>query len=233
MSQPLATTPTVRSELHHLQSQNEELRRYLAAQRAVVTSLERRIGKSLDSMGVHSDRLQAFSELPEWREHLAKLQHEVDSLTDLLADTMLLQKLEAGKVEVRLETIELRTLLLSVSRHLQAPTPDSICRLILELADFLPSVIADRELLEAVITDLLARGTRYSEPTSPVILGAEMMGDRILIKVTAQRFAPPGNRDFATEIVLCCRRIEVQGGEISCQPGPGGKQTVVICLRHL
>jgi len=233
MSQPLATTPTVRSELHHLQSQNEELRRYLAAQRVVITSLERRIGKSLDSMGIHCDQLQSVSATPNWKEHLVKLQNEVDGLSDLLADTMLLQKLEAGKVELRLESIELRALLLSVSRHLQAPTPDSPCRLILELADFLPSAMADRELLEAVITDLLARGTRYSEPTNPVILGAELMGDRTLIKVTAQRFAPPGNRDFATEIVLCCRRIEVQGGEISCQPGPGGKQTVVICLRHL
>jgi len=40
-----------------------------------------------------------------------------------------------------------------------------------------------------------------------------------------------GDRDFATEIVLCCRRIEVQQGQVTCEHRPNGLQVVKISLQ--
>jgi light-regulated signal transduction histidine kinase (bacteriophytochrome) len=102
--------------------------------------------------------------------------------------------------------------------------------LIYEIAPDLPLALADQELVEAVLTDLLARSLKYSDAVSPVVLGAERTGDRLNLRITAQRFAPAGSRDFATEIILCCRRIEVQRGEVTCQQHPDGLQTVTIVL---
>lgn len=231
MSQSLAATQTDSALMQQVQTQNEELRRYLIAQKAVIDSLERRVGRSLDTLGVHLKRLTPDLEATGWQLQLACLQNEVDCLSDLLADTLMLQKLEAGKVEIQLDSLDLRSLLLSVSRHLLIPKLGKDVRAIVELADDLPLVLADSELTEAVLTDLLARGCKYSEPTAPLILEAEVSGDRVQINITAQRFAPPGDRGFATEIVLCCRRIEVQGGEVSCKPHPDGLQTVTVTLR--
>ena len=231
MSPSVASTQPQSASLQQLQLETEALKKYLAAQKAVIASLERRVGRSLDTLDVHLQSLISTSEESAlWYEHLHSMQNEVNSLCDLMSDTMLLQKLEAGKVEVKLEPLTLEPLLVAVSRHWLNPKDGSASRLIYEIAPDLPPALADQELVEAVLTDLLARSLKYSDAVSPVVLGAERVGDRINLRITAQRFAPTGNRDFATEIILCCRRIEVQRGEVTCQHHPDGLQTVTIAL---
>lgn len=230
MSQP-CLLPQADVTLQQLMAENAELQKYLAAQKKVIASLERRVGRSLDSLGVHVTHLSEQGNLTSnWQEHLNSVQSEVDSLCDLLADTMLLQKLEAGKVEVNLEALNLQPVLGSVSRHLLEPKDGSQVRLLCEISSQLPLALADQDLTEAVLMDLLARGLRYSDLDRVVILGASADQEYVHLNVTAQRFAPPGNREFATEIALCCRRIEVQRGKIACQPRPDGLQTVTISL---
>lgn len=230
MSQQCALVESDSASLRQLQTENAELQKFLAAQTAVVRSLERRVGRSLETMGVHLQSLSDGLQGPAYRTHLDSVQNEVDRLCDLIADTLVLQKLEAGKVEVQLERLDLCLLLEAVSRHLLGPK-NGLVRVSCEVSPFLPYALADSELTEAVLTDLLARGLKYSDANVPVLLSAESIGDRIHVCVTAQRFAPEGNRDFATEIVLCCRRIEVQNGEVTCHPHPNGLQTVTIALQ--
>jgi signal transduction histidine kinase len=214
-----------------LQAENAKLQHYLNAQKIVIASLERRVGRSLQSMDVQVCQLtNALHNSEAWHSNLAAMQTEVDCLSDLVSDTLLLQKLEAGKVEVHLERLELQPLLWGVTRHLRVPKDGSIARLICKIDSGLPPAIADRDLTEAVLMDLLGRSLKYSDPGSPVLLEAEARCDRVYLGVTAQRFAPIGNRDFATEIMLCCRRIEVQQGEIACQHRLDGLQTVAIAL---
>ncbi|MDX2228673.1 MAG: hypothetical protein NW220_03485 [Leptolyngbyaceae cyanobacterium bins.349] len=215
--------------LQQLRSENDELRRYLEAQKKVIASLERRVGRSLSTLGVQVQRLSSGLHVEQERQSsIGTIQHEVSSLCDLLADAMLLQKLEAGKVDVNLEAVSPFATLSTVSRHLLKDANST--RLICEFAPDLPPIQADQDLLEAVLTDLLARGLRYSDSDSPVVLGARQESTQICLFVTAQRFAPVGNRDFATEIVLCCRRIEVQNGTVTCQQRPDGLQTVTLTL---
>lgn len=228
MSQP-SVISQVSPALRQLQAENEELRLYLEAQKKVIVSLERRVGRSLASLGVHVNQMVAVSDQHEtWQSCVQSVQDEVSSLCDLLSDTMLLQKLEAGKVEVQLECLPLVPLLSSVSRHLLDEKNDNRNRLICEFAAASAIAWIDRELLEAVLTDLLARGLRYSDGDSPVVLGIQAVDRQVQIYVTAQRFAPIGNADFATEIVLCCRRIEVQNGKVTCQQQADGLQTVTL-----
>ncbi|GEM_PF-492544 len=231
MSQSPALTQTQPSTLLQLQLENEQLSKYLTAQKAVIASLERRVGRSLTTLDTHLQSLvDARPAAPAWYDHLHLMQNEVNSLCDLISDTMLLQKLEAGKVDMTLEPLALEPLLVSVSRHLLEPKDGSAVRLICEIDASLPFAFIDQELTEAVVTDLLARGLKYSDAGSPVVLGAEHQDDRLHLRITAQRFAPAGNRDFATEIILCCRRIELQRGTVTCQQHPDGLQTVTVSL---
>jgi len=221
--------PSISQPLQQLRSENDELRRYLAAQKQVIASLERRVGRSLESLGVHVQQLtQTLQPGEEQQSSVSLIQHEVSSLCDLLADAMLLQKLEAGKVEVAIAPISLLDMLTSVSRHLVKEIHPT--RLVCEFAANLPTVQADQDLLEAVLTDLLARGLRYSDENSSVVLGARQEGQQAHLYVSAQRFAPDGNHDFATEIVLCCRRIEVQHGTVTCYQSIDGMQSVILTL---
>ena len=230
MSQQCA--PARSDSLQRLQLENLKLQRYLTAQRAVIESLERRVGRSLESLGVHLTHLTAADQnSTHWNQHLSCVDSEVNALCDLVSDTMLLQKLEAGNVAVNLEPLDLHPLLISVSRHLIDPRDGSAARLICQVDSALPLVLADQELTEAVLTDLLTRGLKYSDPDAPVVLAVERSTTQIHFKVTAQRFAPVGDRDFATEIVLCCRRVEVQGGEVTCRSHSNGLQTVIVALQ--
>ncbi|MBF2028260.1 MAG: hypothetical protein IGS48_16090 [Oscillatoriales cyanobacterium C42_A2020_001] len=230
MSQQCAPSQ-VSSAVQQVRLENDQLRRYLEAQKKVITSLERRVGRSLESLGVHLEALSATANsTQDWETSVEFVQSEVSSLSDLLADAMLLQKLEAGKLEVKLEPLPIATMLGCVSRHLSQAKTNSPVRLICEFDASLPLVWASQELLEAVLTDLLARGLRYSDSDVPVVLGAKVVDEQVLIYITAQRFAPVGNLDFATEIVLCCRRVEVQQGKITCQQRPDGMQTVAIAF---
>jgi signal transduction histidine kinase len=225
------TTPVESLSVQQLRAENAELQQYLEAQKKVVASLECRAGRSLQSLGVHANHLStAFHASTHWQSALESVQHEVDTLCDLLADAMLLQKLEAGKVELKLEALTLDLLVDSVTRHLRSPHSGYAGRLMCSVAPTLPAVFADRDITEAVVLDLLARSLKYSDPDSIVILAADQVGQSIQISVTAQRFAPLGDRNFATEIVLCCRRVEVQNGKISCQQTLQGAQKVVITL---
>jgi signal transduction histidine kinase len=232
MSQQSATVQAPSDALHRLQVENAQLQRYLAAQKSVILSLERRAGRSLESMGVHVKRLSGSAyDSAGWHQNLESVQHELDCLCDLISDTMILQKLEAGKVDFKLAPLDLKVILQSISRHLLDPKDGTAVRFVSKVDSTLPIALADQDLTEAVLTDLLARGLKYSDPSLPVVLEAEQVGERVHLYITAQRFAPPGNRDFAMEISLCCRRVEVQGGEVTCQPHPDGLQTVTIALR--
>jgi signal transduction histidine kinase len=242
MPQPCAPSqslPQISSEsssqtelsVQQLRSKNAELHQYLDAQKRVIGSLERRAGQSLESLGVHMDKLStSLHTSAAWQLSLVAVQNEVDRLCDLLSDAMLVQKLEAGKVEVKLEEIAPNVLFDSVTRHLLVPDSQYSGRLVCTFDDNLPSISADQDMTEAVLVDLLARGLKYSDSDAPVMLSATQVEEGLQICVTAQRFAPVGDRNFATEIVLCCRRIEVQNGKICCQQTPQGAQSVVITL---
>ena len=228
MSQSFAP-PKTSLPVPQLRTENDELRRYLDAQKNVIASIERRVGRSLKSLDMHVRQLSNAPQAQvEWQSSINSIQHEVSALCDLLADAMLLQKLEAGKVDVQLKSLSLAPILSLVTRHLLKE--GSTNRLICEFESDLPIVRADQELLEAVLTDLLARGLRYSDTDTPVVFGVCRTDSQAQLFVTAQRFAPVGNRDFATEIVLCCRRIEVQKGTVTCQQRPDGLQVVTLTL---
>jgi signal transduction histidine kinase len=176
--QPCTLTQIGSPSLQRLQSENLELRQYLEAQRKVIASLERRVGRSLESLGVHVKALTTVSDAAsEGQSSINSIQSEVDSLCDLLSDAMLLQKLEAGKVEPKLEPLLIEPLLNCVSRHLLEPRVQEPVRLICEFNPAMPKIWADQELTEAVLTDLLARGLRYSDPASVVVLGVAAVED--------------------------------------------------------
>ncbi|UBF26885.1 hypothetical protein K9N68_02530 [Kovacikia minuta CCNUW1] len=188
MSQQIVFVQAPSESLQRLQAENAQLQRYLAAQRSVIASLERRAGRSLESMGVHVKQLtSAFTDPVKWDQHLESMQNEVDRLCDLISDALLLQKLEAGKVDLKLEPLNLKLVLSSISRHLLDPKDGSATRFVSKVDPALPIALVDQELTEAVLMDLLARGLKYSDASFPVVLEAEQVDDRVHVCVTAPK----------------------------------------------
>ncbi len=207
-----------------------DLRNQIKSQQKLVTAIERRVGRSLTSIQTHLTQLnQLLHDSSEWQTNIESMSAELHQLGDLLADVTLLQKIEAGKVSVQLEILDLHLLLDCVSRHLLAPKGEAP-RLICKVPAVLPSIIADRDLIEEVLADLLGRSLKYSDLDSMVILDVICFESHVAISITAQRFVSLGERDYAPEIALCCKRIEVQNGEVACQMRLDGATQVTIKL---
>lgn len=216
--------------LQQLQQENSDLKKRLTAQQKILASLENRVARSLDVLQANLSEIESVHAGSNWHRSLNYLESEVQRLSDLLSDALLLQKLEARKVELNLESLDLKPILNALTRHLLEPKDGSVARLLYKTDPSLPPVLADQELTEAVLTELLARGLKYSDVTSPVVFEVEPVGDFIHLCISAQRFAPIGDRDSAPEIALCCKRIEVQNGEVTCKPRPDGLNTVTVAL---
>lgn len=228
MSQQCAPLPLNPPSLEELET--ADLRNQLKSQQKLVTAIGRRVGRSLTSIQTHLTQLnQLLYDSSEWQVNIASMATELHQLGDLLADATLLQKIEAGKVSVQLETLDLRLLLDCVSRHLLAPKGEAP-RLICKFPAVLPFIIADRDLIEEVLTDLLGRSLKYSDLASVIVLDVTCFESQVEIGITAQRFVSLGERDYAPEIALCCKRIEVQKGEVACQMQLDGSTRVTIKL---
>jgi signal transduction histidine kinase len=200
-----------------LECANGVLQKQLEAQKKLTIALERRADRTLTTIQMYLNEIPQLAHSSAWQSQLTAIQAELHQLSDLLADTTLLQKMATGKVTVCLEAIDLKILLAAVSRHLQSPQAGQRSRLCCKIDPALPWAWADGDLTEAVITDLLARAVKYSDLDVPVVLEAVSEQAQIHLRVLAQRFAPAGQGDFAPEIALCCKRIELQQGTITCQ----------------
>lgn len=208
-----------------------DLRRQLAAQTKLIAAVERRVGRSLGSIQTHLGQFDSSEEPQVLQPSLDSMAAELHQLSDLLADATLLQKLEAGKVPIHLEQVNPHLVLDSVSRHLLASKDGGAPRLVCKISSDLPCIHADQEQTEAVLMDLLGRALKYSDPASLIVLSADNSGSQVAIDITAQRFAPIGQEDFAPEIALCCKRVELQNGKVACQTQLNGFTIVTLILQ--
>jgi signal transduction histidine kinase len=203
-----------------LEQINATLSNQLAAQKQITEALEQRVAQALETIQTHLRHGVSALPLTERQHRLELMEAELHQLSTLLSDTTLLQKLTAGKVAVTLEVTDLAGLLTSISHTLQRSSKvGKLSQLQCKIAAQMPKALIDQDLTESVVTDLLARALKYSDPTVPVVLEALRVQQQIQIHVLAQRFAPIGQRedDFAPEIALCCKQVELQRGSITCQ----------------
>ncbi|KAM3095226.1 hypothetical protein ACKFKF_25460 [Phormidesmis sp. 146-12] len=224
-------SPDVEQVLTSLTSETADLKSQLQGQDKLVKALERRVARSLDSIQSHLGQLdQSFHNDPDWQKTLSSMAGDLHQLGDLLSDATLLQKIEAGKVTVQLEAIDLPLLLDSLTRHLLVGRSGVAPRLICKIPTQLPLVLADPEHTEAILMDLLGRALKYSQPDSTISLEVSCSELWAAIEIVAERFAPVGQQDFAPEIALCCKRVEMQNGQVSCRVRSASSTSIAISL---
>ncbi|WP_162183030.1 HAMP domain-containing histidine kinase [Neosynechococcus sphagnicola] len=223
----MSVAPSADADSLLLRLECNSLQRELETHAKILTALEQRVARSLHELETHLIHFQDAQGECGWHAPLDQLQAEVDGLCDLLSDAILLQKLEAGKVKVSLEVLDLQPLLVAASRHLLQPRPGG-CQFICDLQAPLLPVLADQELTEAVIVDLLSRALRYSDAQATVRLEAAITDTHLNLHITSHRFAPCEGQDFAPEIALCRKRIQIQNVSIVCRPDVSGYYTVTL-----
>lgn len=172
------------------------------------------------------------------RDFLGSINREADRLTHLVDKILDMSRLEAGQVpihKVRCQAVDLMDGALQQLRGLTIDRPKH-----LNLAADLPALYADDREIELVLINLIENAVKYSDPGTPITLGAEYHGEQVVFSVADQGHgipAEPLTRVFerfyrvngdgppvagtGLGLAICKRIVEAHGGRIWAESTPG------------
>jgi two-component system OmpR family sensor kinase len=115
-------------------------------------------------------------------ESLETIEDEVDRLTRMVGDLLLLAQAESGKIPMANDTVELDTLLLEVMNQMQVLAHDRIKITLGNIDQVL--VCGDRDRLKQVIVNLIGNSINYTPKGGEVLVGLGKVSDMAQLTVT-------------------------------------------------
>jgi signal transduction histidine kinase len=115
-------------------------------------------------------------------ESLETIEDEVDRLTRMVGDLLLLAQAESGKIPLAHEVVELDTLLLEVYNQMQVLARDRVKLTIGNIDQVL--VCGDRDRLKQVIVNLVGNSINYTPKDGEVVVALGKVKDRAQLTVT-------------------------------------------------
>ena len=126
-------------------------------------------------------RYQGGEEQPQRDKHVKRVKDAVKHLNDLLEDFLSFGKLEEGKVETKLEPVNLTQLLEEVADELK-PSMKEGQVFKQELADSL-ICSTDKRLMKHTLINILSNAIKFSDPGKPIQITMVKENGRLLITV--------------------------------------------------
>ncbi|MEA3439529.1 MAG: HAMP domain-containing sensor histidine kinase [Chloroflexota bacterium] len=115
-------------------------------------------------------------------ESIEGIESEVDRLTRMVGDLLLLAQAESGKLPLDLRQVEVDTLLLEVIQQMQVLVKN---RLTLTLGEFdQVQVCGDRDRLKQVLVNLIGNAIKYTHRGGEVIIGLGKTEERVKIIIS-------------------------------------------------
>jgi PAS domain S-box-containing protein len=177
---------------------------------------------------------------PECLRILAVINEQAQRLDHLVRDVLNAEHLEAGELVLHAEPISVLPVVQQVSEQMRARRANRPVHL--PTKPGLPLVMADRDRVAEVLTNLLDNADKYSPPGSPVVI--EVRADQVEVTLAvhdAGRGLPPGSLEQVFEkffradssdsqpaygyglgLYVCRRLIEAHGGRIWAENDPQG-----------
>jgi signal transduction histidine kinase len=110
----------------------------------------------------------------------------VDRLVRLINDLLDISKIESGKMELKLDRLDIGECIGKSMRSLRALAEAHRVSIRSERTPDLPSVMGDRDRLEQVITNLLSNALKYTPPDSTVSILARREDNAVRVTVRDQ-----------------------------------------------
>ncbi len=104
-------------------------------------------------------------------------------LLDLITDILDMAKIEAGKMELNFERVDLSEAIEDCVRLLRDRARKANIQLIFEAAPQCLSVLADRRAVKQILLNLLSNAVKFTQPGGHIDVEADFAGDRVFITV--------------------------------------------------
>src|SRR5947209_6925732 len=177
------------------------------------------------------------------------IEEECDRLTRLITDLLDLSRIQAGRVAMRVGSVDLPELVTEVIDQLAPRSPRHSLR-----ASFppgFPSVRGDADQLRRALFNLVQNAVKYSPSGGEVVVAGEALGSQVVIRVIDQGIGiAPGEEERIFErfhrtdtrlsrttagvglgLYITRSIIEGHGGRIWAEsPGPGRGSTFTVAL---
>ncbi len=115
-------------------------------------------------------------------ESLSSIEMEVDRLTRMVGDLLLLAQAESGKIPLDMRPVELDTILLEVFQQARVLAGDRLQMRISEIDQV--QVIGDRDRLKQVLLNLVGNAVKYTPAGGQVVIGLSKSEDMARFLVT-------------------------------------------------
>jgi two-component system sensor histidine kinase KdpD len=118
---------------------------------------------------------------PQFRELATIIDEETDRLSLLVTEAVRMSQIDAGKVRLEREPLDVADLLRRVLTHFESKAEGR--ELKLQVDDGLPPVVADKDLISLALRQLIDNALKYSPPGSPIDVTAGLKDHRVIIRV--------------------------------------------------
>lgn len=146
--------------LHDLTS----VHRLETVRRDFISNISHELRTPLASLRAVVDTLQdgALEEPPVAKRFLARADHEVDALTQMVQELFELSRIESGRVPLKLTTANIEGVVGNVIGRMQAAAERKHLTIETDIPDHLPPVLIDARRIEQVLTNLLHNAIKFS-----------------------------------------------------------------------
>jgi signal transduction histidine kinase/CheY-like chemotaxis protein len=151
-------------------------------------------------------------------ENLANIKTSSERMLSVINDTLDFNKIEAGKIEVAIETVHIKDLLNELYKATIIQAQQKRQKYQLCIAQFFPETIrTDKVKITQILTNLISNAIKFTPPGKEIYLQAHQEKDCIIYQVCDQGIGIPYEK---REIIF--RAFEQADKAITCQFGGTG-----------
>ena len=166
----------------------ERLEQLFNGQRRFLADVSHELRTPLTVIKGNVGLMRKIGEMDE--ESMNGIEAEVDRLTRLVGDLLLINQAEAGKLPLDKRPVELDTVLLEVFQQMRMLAGDRITLRLVEIDQV--QVIGDRDRLKQVLVNLVGNALQYTPAGGTVTLALRKVGERaqLIIADTGTGISP-------------------------------------------
>lgn len=227
-----------------------ELRNLQTMRRDMVGNISHELRTPIAGIKAMVETLQsgAIEDKETARDFLSRIESEADRLTQMVAELTQLSRIETGRAELKMEPLELNTLIGEVLEEMAPLAERQRIALSTELSPGIPTVKADKERIRQTIINLVHNAIKFNRENGKVTVSTAFDAKSVSVSVADTGIGISKNdlphvfeRFYKADkarsgggsglgLAIAKHTVQAHGGEISAQSEEGEGSTFTFTL---